>query len=44
MIAVLFSPSIETAFIKTNYFFFFTQPPAYEDGTDRVFRNVGTQN
>ena len=23
---------------------FFTQPPAYEDGTDRVFRNVGTQN
>ena len=23
---------------------FFTQPPAYEDGTDIVFRNVGTQN
>jgi hypothetical protein len=21
---------------------FFTQPPAYEDGTDSVFRNVGT--
>ena len=23
---------------------FFIQPPAYEDGKDRVFRNVGTQN
>jgi len=23
---------------------FFTQPPAYEDGTDSVFRKVGTQN
>ena len=24
--------------------FIFTQPPAYEDGTDIVFRNVSTQN
>jgi len=26
------------------WFSFFTQPPAYEDGTDRVFWNVGMQN